>query len=78
MKSIVMHQICNFIFNTNIDEVKNIYQGKVPDYMLQHLIDKKNEYKERRDNNSVAWLDFIGNLDGQNSEILFDHITNKK
>lgn len=78
MKSIVMHKIVNFIYNTNIDEVENIYKGKVKDYMLTYLIDKKNEYKERINNNSVAWLDFIGNLDEENSEILFDFINNRK
>lgn len=79
MKSIVMHKIVNFIYNTNIDEVENIYKGKVNDYMLTYLIDKKNEYKEYRiNNNSVAWLDFIGNLDEENSEILFDFINNRK
>lgn len=78
MKAIVMHQICNFIYNSNIDLVKEIYQNKVPNYMLAHLIDKKNEYKEFRNNNAVAWLDFIGNLDEKNSEILFDYIINKE
>lgn len=79
MKSIVMKQICNFIYNNNIDVVEKIYKDKVPEWLFNHLIDKKNQYKEARiDNNSVAWLDFIGNLDEQNSEILFDYINNKK
>lgn len=73
-----MHQICNFIYNNNIDLVEEIYRDKVPNYMLAHIIDKKNEYKEFRKNNSVAWLDFIGNLDENNSEILFNYILNKK
>lgn len=73
-----MHKIVNFIYNTNIDDVENIYKGKVEDYMLSHLIDKKNEYKEYRNNNSLAWLDFIGNLDENNSEILFNYILDKK
>ena len=77
MKSIVMHRILNFIYNTNIDEVKNIYSGKVPDYMLSHLIDKKNEYKEDRQDNIRAWFDFIGNLDADNSGILYDHINER-
>lgn len=78
MKSIVMHKICNFIYNNNIDLVEEIYRGKVPNYMLAHIIDKKNEYKEFRNNNAVAWLDFIGNLDQNNSEILFEYILEKK
>lgn len=77
MKSIVMHKICNFIYNNNIDLVEEIYRGKVPNYMLAHIIDKKNEYKEFR-NNTDAWLYFIGNLDKNNSEILFEYILEKK
>ena len=77
MKSIIMHKIIVFIGNTNIDEVEKIYKGKVPDYMLSHLLDKKEEYKEYRNDNSKAWLDFIGNLDLNNSEILFEFINNK-
>lgn len=77
MKSIIMHKITVFIGNTNIDDVEKIYKGKVPDYMLSHLLDKKEEYKEYRNDNSKAWLDFIGNLDLNNSEILFEFINNK-
>ena len=78
MESIVMHKIINFIINNNIDIIKEIYSDKVPDYMLSHLIDKKNEYKEFREDNTKAWMDFIGNLDGENSEILFNFINSKK
>ena len=79
MKSIIMHKITNFIYNTNIDEVEHIYKGKVADYMLSHLVNKKDNYKAQRNNNNAqAWLDFIGNLDEDNSEILFDFINSKK
>ena len=73
-----MHKIIVFIGNTNIDDVEKIYKGKVPDYMLSHLLDKKNEYKEYRDDNTKAWFDFIGNLDLNNSDILFEFINNRK
>lgn len=78
MKSIIMHKIIVFIGNTNIDEVEKIYKGKVPDYMLSHLLDKKEEYKEYRTDNTKAWFDFIGNLDLNNSDILFEFINEKK
>ena len=78
MKSIIMHKIVVFILNTNIDDVKEIYEGKIPDYMLSHLLDKKEEYKEYRNDNTKAWLDFIGNLDENNSDILFDFINSKR
>ncbi len=78
MKSIIMHKIVNFIYNTNIDEIEKIYKDKVPDYMLYHLLDKKEEYKIYRDDNAKAWLDFIGNLDENNSDILFDFINSKR
>lgn len=78
MKSIIMHKIVVFIINTNIDDVKEIYNDKVPDYMLSHLLGKKEEYKEYRNDNTKAWLDFIGNLDENNSDILFDFINSKR
>ena len=79
MKSIIMHKIVNFIYNNNVDEIETIYKGKVADYMLSHLISKKNGYKSQRNNNNAqAWLDFIGNSDENNSEILFDFINSKK
>lgn len=78
MKSIIMHKIIVFIVNTNIDDVEKIYRGKVPDYMLSHLLEKKDEYKEYRNDNSKVWFDFIGNLNSNNSDILFEFIKEKK
>jgi hypothetical protein len=78
MKSIIMHKIVVFVINTNIDDVKEIYKDKVPDYMLSHLLDKKEEYKEYRNDNTKSWLDFIGTLDENNSDILFDFINSKR
>lgn len=78
MKSIIMHKIIVFIGNTNIDDVEKIYWGKVPDYMLSHLLEKKDEYKEYRNDNSKVWFDFIGNLNSNNSDILFEFIKEKK
>jgi hypothetical protein len=78
MKSIIMHKIVVFVINTNIDDVKEIYKDKVPDYMLSHLLDKKEEYKEYRNDNTKSWLDFIGTLDENNSDILFDFINYKR
>ena len=68
-----MHKLINFIYNKNIDVVEQIYNGKVADYMLEHLIDKKNGYKEEN-NNLSAWANFIGNLDEENSNILVESI----
>ncbi len=69
MKSTILHKIVNFIYNNSIDEIENIYKGKVSDYMLSHLLDKKEEYKIYRDDNG-----FYRNLDDKNSEILFEFI----
>ena len=69
MKSTILHKIVNFIYNNSIDEIETIYKGKVSDYMLSHLLDKKEEYKIYRDDNG-----FYRNLDDKNSEILFEFI----
>jgi len=73
-----MHQLLNFIYNKNIDIVKEIYQGKVPEYMTEHLTEKAQQYKENINNNSSAWLAFIGNLDSKNSQVLLDYIFKPK
>ena len=61
MESAIMHKLANFIYNNNIDEIENIYKNKVPDYMLSHLLDKKEEYKIYRNDNSKTWLSLISN-----------------
>lgn len=73
--STFMHRLLNFIYNKNIDIVEEVFVNKVPDYLASHLIDKKNQYKSDRNDNTKAWLDFIGNLDNENSEILIQYIT---
>lgn len=75
MKAIVMHRILNFIYNNNIDIVEEIFKDKIPNYL--HLMSKKNKYKRETKDNTHAWLEFIGHLDADNSEIIFDHITAK-
>lgn len=67
-----MHKILNFIYNNNIDIVEEVFADKVGTGMLKHLLAKKEIYKRDRNDNLKAWLDFIGNLDNENSEIIFD------
>lgn len=74
MKSIVMHRILNFIHNNNIDIVDEIFKDKVSAGTLSHLLNKKESYKKQCNDNMKAWFEFIGHLDSENSEILFDHI----
>ncbi|MDR4895116.1 MULTISPECIES: hypothetical protein [unclassified Chryseobacterium] len=78
MKSIIMHTILNFVDNNNIDLVEDIFKDKVSPSMLSHLLNKKEGYKRDYDDNTKAWMQFIGNLDAENSEIIFNYINKKK
>lgn len=77
MESIVMHRILNFVHNNNIDIVEEIFKDKVSKGMLTHLLAKKETYKKDRNDNLRAWLDFIGNLDNENSAIIYQYINSK-
>ncbi|MBE7686454.1 MULTISPECIES: hypothetical protein [Tenacibaculum] len=70
-------KVFRFTYNENIDIIEKIYKDKVADYMLSHLIDKKNDYKETYQNNLKAWEEFILDLDQNNAEILDNYIFNK-
>ncbi len=72
-----LQKIILFIFNNNIDVVKEIYKNKIPEYMVSHLLDKASYYIESRNDNTLAWVDFIGNLDCKNVKILENYILNK-
>lgn len=74
MKAQILHGIIRFLYSRNVDEIETIFKGKISDSVLSHLINKKNSYKLDNDDNLYAWFDFIGNLDNENSEILFDYI----
>lgn len=77
MESIVMHRVLNFVHNNNIDIVEEIFKDKVSNGMLKHLLAKKETYKKDRNDNLRAWLDFIGNLDNENSAIIYQYINSK-
>ena len=66
-----------FLNNENIDIIPRIYQGKVEDHIIAHLLDSARYYRDRNNNNSLAWIEFIGNLDSKNRQILEDYIFNK-
>ncbi|WP_297974154.1 hypothetical protein [uncultured Capnocytophaga sp.] len=66
-----------FINNENIDIIPRIYQGKIDDYLIDHLLQSARYYREVNNNNSLAWIEFIGNLDTKNRRILEDYIFNR-
>jgi hypothetical protein len=66
-----------FLNNENIDIIPRIYQGKLEDHIIAHLLDSARYYRDRNNNNSLAWIDFIGNLDKKNRQILEDYIFNR-
>lgn len=66
-----------FINNENIDIIPRIYQGKIDDYLIDHLLQSARYYREVNNNNSLAWIEFISNLDNKNRRILEDYIFNR-
>lgn len=66
-----------FINNANIDIIPRIYQGKVDDHIIAHLLDSARYYRDVNNNNSLAWIEFISNLDSKNRQILEDYIFNR-
>lgn len=77
MNAIELHKTALFLFNTNIDEVKNIFNQEVEQKMLDHLLDKVSELNNSEKPNSSKWLNFILDLDEENLKILIDFIQNK-
>ena len=63
-----------FLNNENIDIIPRIYQGKLEDHIIAHLLDSARYYREVNNNNSLAWIEFISNLDTKNRRILEDYI----
>ena len=66
-----------FLNNENIDIIPRIYQGKLEDHIIAHLLDSARYYREVNNNNSLAWIEFISNLDSKNRQILEDYIFNR-
>lgn len=70
-------KIAKFLNNENIDIIPKIYHGKIDDYLIDHLLQSARYYREVNNNNSLAWIEFIGNLDKKNRQILEDYIFNR-
>lgn len=66
-----------FINNANIDIIPMIYQGKIDNYLIDHLLQSARYYRDVNNNNSLAWIEFISNLDSKNRQILEDYIFNR-
>lgn len=72
----ILFKIVLFLNNENIDIIPRIYQGKLEDHIIAHLLDSARYYREVNNNNSLAWIEFISNLDSKNRQILEDYIFN--
>ena len=72
----ILFKIVLFLNNENIDIIPMIYQGKLEDHIIAHLLDSARYYREVNNNNSLAWIEFISNLDSKNRQILEDYIFN--
>lgn len=73
----IIRKILLFVYNKNISLVEEIYKGEVPEFMLDHLMDKAKGYSEAYQNNLKAWTEFILNLDDENIEVLTNYVLKK-
>lgn len=78
MKIEELRKVLLFIYNKNIDVVEEIYKGKVGEGMCNHLVRKAKGYAQTYNNNTRAWMEFIGNLDIENSLILIEYLFPEK
>jgi len=75
-EALIIHKTLKLIYNRNIDDVEQMFKGKVEEWLLDHLIDMKNEVKGQQKDNTRAWVDFILRLDIDNLQILTDYVRN--
>lgn len=67
-------QVINFIYNKNLDIIPQIFGGKIEDHFVAHLINKARYCRDKHNNNTLGWVDFIMSLDQQNITILEEYI----
>lgn len=75
---IIIHKALKLIYNRDIDDVEQIFKGKVEEWLLDHLIDMKNEANHAQKDNTKAWVDFILKLDLDNLKVFTDHVKQTK
>jgi len=73
----ILLKVALFLNNKNIDIIQKIYQGKVEDDIIDNLLKEVRYYRERNNNNSLAWIEFICSLNNENRQILEDYIFNR-
>lgn len=73
----ILLKVALFLNNKNIDIIQKIYQGKVEDDIIGNLLKEARYYRDRNNNNSLAWIEFICSLNNENRQILEDYIFNR-
>ena len=73
-EALTIHKALKLIYNRNIDDVEQIYKGKVEEWLLDHLIEMKDEVKHQQKDNTKAWVDFILRLDMDNLQVFTKHV----
>lgn len=73
----ILLKVALFLNNKNIDIIQKIYQGKVEDDIIDNLLKEARYYRDRNNNNSLAWIEFICSLNNENRQILEDYIFNR-
>lgn len=73
----ILLKVALFLNNKDIDIIQKIYQGKVEDDIIDNLLKEARYYRDRNNNNSLAWIEFICSLNNENRQILEDYIFNR-
>lgn len=73
-EALIIYKTLKLIYNRNIDDVEQMFKGKVDEWLLDHLMDMKNESKTQQKDNTKAWVDFILRLDMDNLQLFTNHV----
>ena len=70
----VLAKVVSFLYNKNIDLIPKIYGGKIESYLVAHLLEKARYCREKHNDNTLGWVDFIMGLEQNNLSILEEYI----
>mgnify|MGYP000041483636 CR=1 FL=1 len=70
----VLAKVVSFLYNENMNIISKIYSGKIDSHFVAHLIDKAHYCREKYNDNTLGWVDFILGLDQKNLSILEEYI----
>ena len=70
----VLAKVVSFLYDKNIDLIPKIYGGKIESHLVAHLLEKARNCREKHNDNTLGWVDFIMGLEQNNLSILEEYI----